>query len=47
MLVRLLYCSRAVDDSPAAIDSILSQSRVRREAAAPERSTDFLPFCVL
>jgi len=21
--------------------------RVRREAAAPERSTDFLPFCVL
>jgi hypothetical protein len=27
MLVRLLYCSRTVDDSPAAIESILSQSR--------------------
>ncbi len=27
MLVRLLYCSRAVDDSPVAIESILSQSR--------------------
>ena len=27
MLVRLLYCSRTVDDSPAAIDSILAQSR--------------------
>jgi Sensors of blue-light using FAD len=27
MLVRLLYCSRAVDPSPAAIESILSQSR--------------------
>ncbi len=27
MLVRLLYCSRAVDTSPEAIDSILSQSR--------------------
>ncbi len=27
MLVRLLYCSRAVDDGAAAIESILSQSR--------------------
>jgi hypothetical protein len=27
MLVRLLYCSRAVDTSEAAIESILSQSR--------------------
>ena len=27
MLVRLLYCSRTVDDSPAAIDSIVAQSR--------------------
>ena len=27
MLVRLLYCSRTVDDSQAAIDSIVSQSR--------------------
>jgi hypothetical protein len=27
MLVRLLYCSRAVDTTPAAIDSILAQSR--------------------
>jgi len=27
MLVRLLYCSRAVDTSTAAIDSILAQSR--------------------
>jgi hypothetical protein len=27
MLVRLLYCSRAVDDSAVAIESILSQSR--------------------
>jgi hypothetical protein len=27
MLVRLLYCSRAVDSSPAAIESILSQAR--------------------
>ncbi len=27
MLVRLLYCSRAVDTSPAAIESILAQSR--------------------
>jgi len=27
MLVRLLYCSRAVDTSPDAIDSILAQSR--------------------
>ncbi|MBU6501548.1 MAG: BLUF domain-containing protein [Burkholderiaceae bacterium] len=27
MLVRLLYASRAVDPSPAAIDSILTQSR--------------------
>ncbi len=27
MLVRLLYCSRAVDTSPDAIESILSQSR--------------------
>ncbi len=27
MLVRLLYCSRAVDTSPVAIDSILAQSR--------------------
>ncbi|MGZ5182079.1 MAG: BLUF domain-containing protein [Ramlibacter sp.] len=27
MLVRLLYCSRAVDSSPAAIESILAQSR--------------------
>ncbi len=27
MLVRLLYCSRAVDPSPAALESILAQSR--------------------
>ncbi|TFZ03919.1 BLUF domain-containing protein [Ramlibacter humi] len=27
MLVRLLYCSRAVDAGPAAIESILAQSR--------------------
>ncbi len=27
MLVRLLYCSRSVDPSPAAIESILAQSR--------------------
>ncbi len=27
MLVRLLYCSRTVDDSQAAIDSIVAQSR--------------------
>jgi hypothetical protein len=27
MLVRLLYCSRAVDTSPEAIDAILTQSR--------------------
>ncbi|MBA2673681.1 BLUF domain-containing protein [Ramlibacter sp.] len=27
MLVRLLYCSRAVDTSPQAIESILSQAR--------------------
>ena len=27
MLVRLLYCSRAVDVSPAAVEAILSQSR--------------------
>ncbi|AMO22177.1 BLUF domain-containing protein [Ramlibacter solisilvae] len=27
MLVRLLYCSRAVDTSPDAIDSILAQAR--------------------
>src|SRR6476469_3312743 len=27
MLVRLLYCSRSVDTSPEAIESILSQSR--------------------
>jgi hypothetical protein len=27
MLVRLLYCSRAVDTSPTAIESILQQSR--------------------
>ena len=27
MLVRLLYCSRAVDTSPQAIESILAQSR--------------------
>lgn len=27
MLVRLLYCSRAVDTSPAAIEAILAQSR--------------------
>ena len=27
MLVRLLYCSRAVDTSPEAIESILTQSR--------------------
>jgi hypothetical protein len=27
MLVRLLYCSRTVDDSQSAIDSIVSQSR--------------------
>jgi len=33
MLVRLLYCSRAVDSSPAAIESILSQSREHNPAA--------------
>lgn len=27
MLVRLLYCSRAVDTSPGAVDAILAQSR--------------------
>jgi len=27
MLVRLLYCSRAVDSSPEAVESILNQSR--------------------
>jgi hypothetical protein len=27
MLVRLLYCSRAVDTSPEAVDAILAQSR--------------------
>ena len=32
MLVRLLYCSRAVDSSPAAIESILSQSRQHNPA---------------
>ena len=33
MLVRLLYCSRAVDSSPAAIESILSQSRQHNPAS--------------
>jgi len=32
MLVRLLYCSRAVDTSPAAIESILTQSRQHNSA---------------
>ena len=32
MLVRLLYCSRAVDTSPAAIESILVQSREHNAA---------------
>ncbi|MBU2286591.1 MAG: BLUF domain-containing protein [Gammaproteobacteria bacterium] len=32
MLVRLLYASRAVDSSPAAIDSILAQSRSHNPA---------------
>jgi hypothetical protein len=33
MLVRLLYCSRAVDSSPAAIESILAQSRQHNPAS--------------
>src|SRR6185369_10753120 len=33
MLVRLLYCSRAVDSSPEAIESILSQSRQHNPAS--------------
>jgi hypothetical protein len=33
MLVRLLYCSRAVDTSPAAIESILTQSRQHNAAS--------------
>jgi hypothetical protein len=32
MLVRLLYCSRAVDTSPEAIEAILSQSRQHNPA---------------
>jgi hypothetical protein len=32
MLVRLLYCSRAVDTSPEAIESILTQSRQHNPA---------------
>jgi hypothetical protein len=32
MLVRLLYCSRAVDSSPAAVESILAQSRQHNPA---------------
>jgi hypothetical protein len=32
MLVRLLYCSRAVDSSPDAIESILAQSRQHNPA---------------
>ena len=32
MLVRLLYCSRAVDSSPQAIESILSQARQHNPA---------------
>jgi hypothetical protein len=32
MLVRLLYCSRAVDTSPEAVDSILQQSRQHNPA---------------
>lgn len=33
MLVRLLYASRAVDTSPAAIESILGQSRLHNPAS--------------
>jgi hypothetical protein len=33
MLVRLLYASRAVDTSPGAIESILSQSREHNPAS--------------
>ena len=33
MLVRLLYCSRAVDTSPEAIEAILSQSRQHNTAS--------------
>src|SRR3954471_15675089 len=33
MLVRLLYCSRAVDSGPAAIESILAQSREHNPAS--------------
>jgi len=33
MLVRLLYCSRAVDTSPDAIESILSQARQHNPAS--------------
>ena len=33
MLVRLLYCSRAVDASPDAIESILAQSRQHNPAS--------------
>ncbi len=32
MMVRLLYCSRAVDTSPQAIESILTQSRQHNSA---------------
>ena len=32
MLVRLLYCSRAVDTSPEAVDAILQQSRQHNPA---------------
>ncbi len=32
MLVRLLYCSRAVDTSPAAVEAILSQARGQNPA---------------
>ena len=32
MLVRLLYASRAVDDSPQSIDTILAQARVHNTA---------------
>ena len=32
MLVRLLYCSRAVDTSPAAVEAILSQAREHNPA---------------
>jgi len=32
MLVRLLYASRAVDDSPRSIDAILAQARIHNTA---------------